>query len=127
MKAKDVMMGGADLPDGGRIAAAVSVTERAGVAMLAGLSNPPAGLTYQMWVAAVPPVEVHHRFHLTAPSATIRPTASTAVRAPTANRLRITATATPVSMSAHAAEPFIPIMPNVEPARPSTPPGRYGL
>lgn len=50
MNAKDVQMRGADLPSGGRIAAAVSDTERGGVAMLAGLSSPPAGQTYQMWV-----------------------------------------------------------------------------
>jgi hypothetical protein len=50
MNAKDVQMRGADLPTGGRIAAAVSDTERGGVAMLAGLSSPPAGQIYQMWV-----------------------------------------------------------------------------
>jgi anti-sigma-K factor RskA len=52
MNAKDVRMRGADMPDGGRIAAAVSDTERGGVAMLAGLSSPPAGQTYQLWVVA---------------------------------------------------------------------------
>ena len=36
----------------------------------------------------------------------------------------MTATAVPESMSAKAAEPFIPIMPNVEPGRDATPPGR---
>ncbi|MGN9912889.1 anti-sigma factor domain-containing protein [Phytohabitans sp. LJ34] len=50
MNAKDVQMRGADLPTGGRIAAAVSDSEHGGVAMLAGLSSPPAGQTYQMWV-----------------------------------------------------------------------------
>jgi anti-sigma-K factor RskA len=52
MNARDVQMLGANLPTGGRIAAAVSDTERGGVAMLAGLSDPPAGQTYQMWVVA---------------------------------------------------------------------------
>jgi anti-sigma-K factor RskA len=52
MNARDVQMRGADLPTGGRIAAAVSDTERGGVAMLAGLSSPPAGQTYQLWVVA---------------------------------------------------------------------------
>src|SRR5688500_6665239 len=41
-------------------------------------------------------------------------------------RLRITATATPESMSAKAAEPFAPSQPNVEPGRPR-PLGRKGL
>lgn len=51
MNAEDVQMLGANLPgDGGRIAAAVSDSERGGVAMLAGLRSPPAGQTYQMWV-----------------------------------------------------------------------------
>jgi len=50
MNARDVVMRGADLPSGGRIAAAVSDSEHGGVAMLAGLSRPPAGQTYQMWV-----------------------------------------------------------------------------
>lgn len=50
MNARDVTMRGADLPDGGRIAAAVSASERGGVAMLAGLTNPPAGQAYQLWV-----------------------------------------------------------------------------
>jgi len=50
MNAKDVLMRGADLPGGGRIAAAVSPSERAGVAMLAGLPVPPGGEVYQMWL-----------------------------------------------------------------------------
>lgn len=50
MNARDVTMRGANLPDGGRIAAAVSDSEHGGVAMLAGLSDPPAGQIYQMWV-----------------------------------------------------------------------------
>jgi anti-sigma-K factor RskA len=50
MNAKDVRMRGADMPDGGRIAAAVSSSERAGVAMLAGLPTPPSGQIYQMWL-----------------------------------------------------------------------------
>ncbi|MCP2322287.1 anti-sigma-K factor RskA [Hamadaea flava] len=50
MNARDVVMKGADMPDGGRIAAAVSASEHGGVAMLAGLRQPPAGQTYQMWV-----------------------------------------------------------------------------
>jgi anti-sigma-K factor RskA len=50
MNARDVNMLGANMPGGGRIAAAVSAEERGGVAMLAGLSNPPAGQVYQMWV-----------------------------------------------------------------------------
>src|SRR5690348_2949792 len=40
--------------------------------------------------------------------------------------LRMTATARPESMSAYAAEPLAPIMPNVEPRRDGTPPGRSG-
>lgn len=50
MNAKDVQMRGADLPTGGRIAAAVSDSEHGGVAMLAGLPSPPPGQIYQMWV-----------------------------------------------------------------------------
>jgi anti-sigma-K factor RskA len=52
MNAKDVLMRGADLPGGGRIAAAVSASEGAGVAMLAGLPDPPSGDIYQMWLIA---------------------------------------------------------------------------
>jgi anti-sigma-K factor RskA len=50
MNAKDVLMRGTDLPGGGRIAAAVSNSEHAGVAMLAGLPVPPRGEVYQMWL-----------------------------------------------------------------------------
>jgi hypothetical protein len=50
MNAKDVLMRGADLPGGGRMAAAVSASQREGVAMLAGLPAAPAGEVYQMWV-----------------------------------------------------------------------------
>jgi len=50
MNANDVLMLGTDLRGGGRMAAAVSNSQRAGVAMLAGLPNPPAGDTYQMWL-----------------------------------------------------------------------------
>jgi anti-sigma factor RsiW len=52
MNAKDVQMRGADLPGGGRMAAAVSARQREGVAMLAGLPDPPAGEVYQMWLIA---------------------------------------------------------------------------
>jgi hypothetical protein len=45
-------MRGADLPGGGRIAAAVSASEGAGVAMLAGLPNAPSGEVYEMWLIA---------------------------------------------------------------------------
>lgn len=50
MNAKDVSMLGANLPDGGRLAAAVSPTEREGVAMFAGLPPLPADRTYEMWL-----------------------------------------------------------------------------
>jgi hypothetical protein len=52
MNARDVQMRGADLPGGGRMAAAVSASEREGVAMLAGLPPPAAGRVYQMWLIA---------------------------------------------------------------------------
>jgi anti-sigma-K factor RskA len=52
MNAKDVTMLGANLPDGGRLAAAVSPTEREGVAMFAGLPPLPADRTYEMWLIA---------------------------------------------------------------------------
>lgn len=50
MNARDVRMRGADMPGGGRLAAAVSDSQHAGVAMFAGLPTPPAGETYQMWL-----------------------------------------------------------------------------
>jgi anti-sigma factor RsiW len=50
MNAEDVRMRGTDMPGGGRIAAAVSNSEQAGVAMLAGLPAPPSGEVYQMWL-----------------------------------------------------------------------------
>jgi len=50
MNAKDVTMLGANLPDGGRLAAAVSPTQREGVAMFAGLPPLPADRTYEMWL-----------------------------------------------------------------------------
>jgi len=52
MNAKDVSMLGANLPDGGRLAAAVSPTQREGVAMFAGLPPLPADRTYEMWLIA---------------------------------------------------------------------------
>lgn len=52
MNAKDVTMLGANLPDGGRLAAAVSPTRREGVAMFAGLSPLPPDRTYEMWLIA---------------------------------------------------------------------------
>jgi len=52
MNAKDVTMLGANLPDGGRLAAAVSPTQREGVAMFAGLPPLPADRTYEMWLIA---------------------------------------------------------------------------
>ena len=59
-------------------------------------------------------------------AATRRSTSLTAVRSPGAKRFRITAIATPESMSAHVADPFIPTIPNAEPVRAGTPPGRPG-
>jgi anti-sigma factor RsiW len=52
MNASDVRMRGADVPGGGRMAAAVSNSEQEGVAMLAGLPAPPSGEVYQMWLIA---------------------------------------------------------------------------
>jgi len=42
-------------------------------------------------------------------------------------RLRINAVATPVSMSAYAADRFVPIIPRVEPGREAALVGRLGL
>jgi anti-sigma-K factor RskA len=50
MNAKDVIMRGNNLPDGGRVAAAVSASQKGGVAMIAGLALPPRGEVYQMWL-----------------------------------------------------------------------------
>jgi anti-sigma-K factor RskA len=52
MNAKDVTMLGANLPDGGRLAAAVSPAQREGVAMFAGLRPLPPDRTYEMWLIA---------------------------------------------------------------------------
>lgn len=54
MNARDVVMRGANLPKGGRVAAAVSAEEHGGVAMIAGLALPPAGEVYQMWLMSGP-------------------------------------------------------------------------
>jgi hypothetical protein len=51
MQARDAVMIGNSLPQGGgRIAAALSTIEQGGVAMFAGLKLPPPGQVYQLWL-----------------------------------------------------------------------------
>jgi hypothetical protein len=51
MQARDAVMIGSSLPQGGgRVAAALSTIEQGGVAMFAGLKLPPPGEVYQLWL-----------------------------------------------------------------------------
>jgi anti-sigma-K factor RskA len=52
MNAKDVLMKGDNVAGGGRFAAAISPSQHAGVAMVAGLHTPPPGDTFEMWLVA---------------------------------------------------------------------------